>query len=401
MEIDIRIHIVLWVLLVVTLSACGGGSSNMAVDKINHPAIDYVLNKPSFQLNKMGSTENVELNNLPNGYFDTFDTLRTEAQKETPDGNFYYNLSTLYGKYEGNQDFSPGKWTLESECEGTDCTSISDNDDDYHVTTFIFNEETLMHVEVISPYFVGTVDRDNNANTTIICGETNKGTCEKQDESSVVLPASDSFPDPDTVDVEPVMTANGINMFQSRGNGVTQSAGDPYDFVSYGAWMEHSGFFAEAYLYSPATGRSQENAAKTLGITTGSNPEPQSGQTLTWNGVMVGMSGNQNLRDLYRERDFEPVQGNAKVTVSNNNGGDLGIGVTFTDIFYLNPTVTDTIDDIRWTNGQITSDSEGRFTSDLYKLKAAFYGPNHEEVAGIYEKVDNDDFLVGSFGAKQ
>ena len=242
-------------------------------------------------------------------------------------------------------------------------------------------------------------DRDGEPQNIQDCDGTNDATCERKTKSSVVIEPIFSG----EIDSEPIMMANGIAMVQSRGAGRTVSSDTPYDFLSYGAWMKHGGFFAEAYLYDLPLGRSQENAAWTLGITTGNNPAPQFGQTLTWNGVMVGMAGTQAERkagDPYKERDFDPVQGKAKVTVSGN-GSNLEIGVTFTDIFHLNPTHTDQILDITWINSEIDSNPNGRFKSQKHNLKAAFYGPNHEEVAGTYEKVDGDDFMVGAFGAKQ
>lgn len=398
-------------LAVVMLSACGGGgggssntASNMPEEQIpeeqmpatdaapHHPDILWLLDKSALQLNKGTGTDNVALDQLP----DTSavrEQLKIEGGKTSPSANFYYNFSTIFGKYEGDSNFGPGEWTLESDCsEAGQCTLISDTADDYHIVTASGD---------ISPYFIGTVpwDRDGDSNNTQDCDGTNAATCEHKTESSVVIRPIFS----DEVDSEPIMTANGIAMVQSRGTGRTVSANALYSFLSYGAWMSHSGFFAEAYLYGEQAGRSQENAAWTLGITTGSNPAPQSGQTLTWNGVMVGMQGSQAERqtsDPYSERDFDPVQGDATVTVSDN-GGNLEIGVMFTDIFHLNPANTGQIQDIVWTNSQIVSDTNGRFTSTQHNLKAAFYGPNHEEVAGTYEKVDGTDFMVGAFGAKQ
>lgn len=362
----------------------------------HHPDIPWLLDKSALQLNKGVNTDNVALDELP----DTSavrELLKTESEKTSPSANFYYNFSTIFGKYEGssNPASDPGEWSLESNCSGAGhCTLISgsgDTADDYHIVTS----------GDISPYFIGTVpwDRDGDSNNIQDCDGTNAATCERKTESSVVIRPIFS----DEQDSEPIMTANGIAMVQSRSTGRTASANDPYDILSYGAWMNHSGFFAEAYLYDLSTGRSQENAAWTLGITTGNNPAPQSGQTLTWNGTMVGMQGSQAARqtsDPYSERDFDPVQGDATVTVSDN-GGNLEIGVMFTDIFHLNPANTGQIQDIVWTNSQIISGTNGRFTSTQHNLKAAFYGPNHEEVAGTYEKVDVDDFMVGSFGARQ
>ena len=382
------------------VAACGGGGSagmsntgmTEAGSTPNHPGIRWLLDTSDLRLNKGASTDNVVLDALPDNSA-VQDQLKAEGEKTRPNANFYYNFSTIFGKYEGNSNYPPGEWTLESDCSETGrCTLISDTEDDYHIAT----------KSSISRYFIGTVpwDRDGDPNNVQDCDGSNAATCERKTSSDVVIRPSVSG---DGVDSEPIMTANGIAMIQARGTARTASSNAPYDFLSYGAWMDHSGFFAEAYLYDLQTGRSQENAAWTLGITTGSNPAPQSGQTMTWEGVIVGMAGTQAVRqasDPYIERDFEPVQGDATVTVSNN-GGNLEIGVAFTDIFHLNPEATDPIANITWNHPQISSDTNGRFTSAEHNLKAAFYGPNHEEVAGTYEKVDGNDFLVGSFGARK
>lgn len=404
-------YLMLFAFLAPVLVACGGssggggnvGTSGESMTNMSgtdatplHPNIPWLLDKSALRLNTGSNTSNVALGSLPDNSA-VRAQLKAETEKASPDANFYYNFSTIYGKYEGraatggNPAIAPGEWTLESDCSGTGrCTLISDTEDDYHVVTA--NGQ-------FSPYFVGDRDRNGDGNIGPVCDGANAATCERKTESSVVIRPILS----DGADYEPIMMANGVAMIQARGTGSTVSSGAPFDFLSYGAWMEHSGFFAEAYLYDLATGRSQENAAWTLGMTTGSNPAPQSGQTLAWNGVMVGMAGSHATRqagDPYDARDFDPIQGDATVTVSDN-GGNLEIGVMFTDIFYLNPTNTGAIQDITWTNSQIVSDTNGRFTSTQHNLKAAFYGPNHEEVVGTYEKVDGTDFLVGAFGAKQ
>ena len=391
------------VALALLCAACGGGGGGSASLHPNgsggvaphHPNISYLLDKSALRLNKVGRTDNVALGELPDNSA-VLGQLETEAEKASQNADFYFNFSTIYGKHEGNANAAtplPGEWTLEADCsEPGRCTLISDTDDDYHIVTA--NNQ-------ISPYFIGTVpwDRDGDSNNVQDCDGTNGATCERKAESSVVI--EPNFPD--NADFEPIMTSNDIAMLQSRSTGRTTSADDPYDFLSYGAWMDHSGFFANAYLYDLPTGKSQENAAWTLGTTTGTNPVPQSGQTLTWDGVMVGMAGSQAIRQLsdpYDERDFDPVQGDATITVSDN-GGNLQTSVTFTDIFHLNSSNNTQIQDITWGNSDIASDSNGRFTSTQHNLQAAFYGPNHEEVAGTFDKVDGDDFMVGAFGAKQ
>ena len=389
-------HTILMGCIALFAAACGGGGGGSGTSNVPAAAdVAWLLNTSSLRLNGGSGTGNVALNALPDNSA-VLGRLRTEYAKANRIANLYYNFTTIYGKYEGragSSPIAPGTWSLEANCSvasrAGECNLISDTSDAYHVVTG----------GNISPYFVGTVDRDGDGTIAPACDGTNAATCESKTASSIFIEPGLSA----AVDVQPIMTANGIAMIQYRGKATTASFSDPYDYVSYGAWMSYSGFFAEAYLYSLATGRSQENSAATVGITTGSNPAPPSGQTLTWNGVMVGIEGSQAARlvtDPYIVRDFDPVQGDATVTVRDSNG-DLEFGVSFTDIFYLNPAKTGTISNITWTDEQITSNANGRFTSTQHKLKAAFYGSNHEEVAGTYEKVDGTTFLVGSFGAKK
>ena len=82
------------------------------------------------------------------------------------------------------------------------------------------------------------------------------------------------------------------------------------------------------------------------------------------------------------------VQGDAAVTVdfARNNAG-----VAFTNIKDLG-TRSD-LPSMEWSGLAIGTD--GRFGAS--DIKATFYGPNHEEVGGVFERNN----IVGAFGAKR
>ncbi|MCY4610608.1 MAG: transferrin-binding protein-like solute binding protein [Gammaproteobacteria bacterium] len=218
----------------------------------------------------------------------------------------------------------------------------------------------------------------------------------------------------DDTDYQPIMEVNGVEMVQTRGvrrgaRTVIESGAlidSPVDFVGYGAWMDYSGFFAEGYLYDDTgNGRKQEAAAWTLGIrATGSLPLPATGAFLSWEGAMVGMVVDQTQRqvgDPYSVRDFDPVQGDAEVTI--DDAGELRVAIT--DIFYLNQ--SGSIPNLLWApediyGGVHHDESDGTILGFHSRMRGAFYGPNHEEVAGTFEKrIANNDWLFGAFGAKR
>lgn len=82
------------------------------------------------------------------------------------------------------------------------------------------------------------------------------------------------------------------------------------------------------------------------------------------------------------------IHGDAEVTV---NFDDTDVDVAFTDLIDLD--TGRSRDDLRWTNLRMSS---GRFRNGD-DIVGRFYGPNHEEVGGFFER----DEILGAFGAKR
>ena len=405
--------------IAVLVAACGGGggggggvsstgetgsagtSTNAAevAQTEHHATISWLLNKSTVRLS--GGSNKLEA--LPSGYFNGRNALRAEASKSSPNANLYLNHSRVFGKHEGkaaqnpgDEDNEPGTWMMEASCIDTPgpgrCYVYSNRLDSFHV---IVTEEGEVH-----PYYGGRYRRSDGRIETCFMERINCVTHPYNDVALAVPLGNDT-------DYQPIATVNGIEMVQTRGirrgartiieSGVLIDS--PVDFVGYGAWMDHTGFFAESYLYDDAgNGRKQESAAWTLGVrTTGSLPLPTAGALLSWKGAMAGMVVHQDQRQLgdpYTARDFDPVQGDAEVTI--DDAGELRIAIT--DIFYLNQ--SGSIPNFLWTPAY--EESNGTIIGFHARMRAAFYGPNHEEVAGTFEeRLVNNDWLIGAFGAKR
>lgn len=405
--------------IAVLVAACGGGgggggmsstgetgsvatSTNAAevAQTEHHATISWLLNKSTIRLSGGSNT----LGALPGGYFNGRNALRAEASKSSPNANLYLNHTRVFGKHEGkaaqnpgDEDNEPGTWMMETSCIDTPgpgrCYVYSNRLDSFHV---IVTEEGEVH-----PYYGGRYRRYSDGRIE---------TCFMERINCVTHPHNDvalAVPLGNDADYQPIATVNGIEMVQTRGirrgartiieSGVLIDS--PVDFVGYGAWMDHTGFFAESYLYDDTgNGRKQESAAWTLGVrATGSPPPPAAGTLLRWKGAMAGVVVHQDQRqvgDPYTARDFDPVQGDTEVTM--NDTGELRIAIT--DIFYLNQ--PGSIPDFVWT--PVYDENSGIIIGFDSRLRAAFYGPNHEEVAGIFEnRIVGNDWLIGAFGAKR
>ena len=178
----------------------------------------------------------------------------------------------------------------------------------------------------------------------------------------------------DDAEYQAVMTRNGITIGQYRtetknADGITARE------IGYGAWLDHNAFstslagaVSDGYYAAFVAGYS-------FGNDSGSRPV---GGSATWTGAMTGA-------DL----EFQhAVQGDAAVTVdfARNNAG-----VAFTNIKDLG--TRSGLPSMEWSGLAIGTD--GRFGAS--DIRATFYGPNHEEVGGVFERNN----IVGAFGAKR
>ena len=200
-----------------------------------------------------------------------------------------------------------------------------------------------------------------------------------------------------------VMNYRGISFAQSRAEGVSLPLiGDP-EVLNYGGWLEHH-FFGVQAMIVPNTREPSEAVvlfSYAFGNETGSNPESGSGE---WNGVAIGVDASKR----FDERRLLT----ADVTVSIADFLNPTVDVLFDSIRDLRTgdplTVSGlTVDSVGWEDLDLTDGSFGEELGSLEdplnisnprkRIEGQFYGPNHEEVGGIFEYAT----VGGSFGAKR
>ena len=88
------------------------------------------------------------------------------------------------------------------------------------------------------------------------------------------------------------------------------------------------------------------------------------------------------------------LQGDAALNVEIGDTAGISLDVAFTNIMNLDTGAA--LGDMRWSDLAVVVDGFAR-GSGANSIKGGFYGPNHEEVGGVFER----DFIVGAFGAKR
>ena len=167
------------------------------------------------------------------------------------------------------------------------------------------------------------------------------------------------------------------------------------DIRSVEGWMQYSkfaiqinsitdGFIQAGRYYRDFTGQ-RYAVGTSIGQLSGTNPVEGNA---TWEGVMVGgrISDSPEIGD--------PLRGDATLTF---DFADAELDVAFTNIRTLTiAREPATYDDMTWENLAVR---DGRFGGgfDEPTIEGRFYGPNHEEVGGIFQR----NRIVGAFGAQR
>ncbi|MYC26987.1 MAG: transferrin-binding protein-like solute binding protein [Nitrospira sp. SB0662_bin_26] len=178
----------------------------------------------------------------------------------------------------------------------------------------------------------------------------------------------------------------GIKMVDVRGR--DEEAGVATDFNTLGGWLNKSAFgvTVNSIVSGVSDGVGLRGTgfavAYSLGDATGTTP---AFGNATWTGTMVG--GDTSLTAYRGNR----IMGDATLTFDLSQSD---IDVTFTNIRDIDAGRPHGL--ITWQNIPVTSGSFSRgFIGN--SIDGRFYGPNHEEVGGIFER----NQIAGSFGAKR
>ena len=181
----------------------------------------------------------------------------------------------------------------------------------------------------------------------------------------------------------PVMTKNGVRLAKSRYRREVHSDGGVGTELGYGGWMTHSMFrvLIDTTTYD---GGSFVNGVEGYSEAGGNAPRtnPSTGPWV-WNGVMVGRN-----TDIQSTSVSNVIQGDAAVSADQSPAGGMSVDVTFSNIKDLNSGRS--MADMTWAGLSVS----GGFFSDG-SIRGSFYGPQHEEVAGVFER----NSVLGAFGA--
>ncbi len=170
----------------------------------------------------------------------------------------------------------------------------------------------------------------------------------------------------------------------AEGGGELTEPGISVDVTLLGGWLDHN-FFAvqlEGVTHDTSNGADvaalEAGYAYSIGNATGTNPA-LSGNA-TWRGGMVGGSVGSDRRLVRGDATLTLDMAQMAMDVAFTNVRDAGTGQSRADMMW---------DGLAVTNGTFGTGSQGD------SIQGRFYGPNHEEVGGIFER----DQMIGAFGA--
>ena len=174
--------------------------------------------------------------------------------------------------------------------------------------------------------------------------------------------------------------------FQRLGirRGVSRGAYGEASVAEFGGWMTHSFFLVN--VWNPVGDdplhptESTFSRAYSIGDASGSNPVSGSA---TWTGVMAGVDERED-----RATFGNLLEGDARVSIGNFSRPAVDISLT-----NIRDRQTDgSHGNISWSGIGL---SNGAFSAS--GLSGRFYGPDHEEVGGIFLR----DNISGAFGAQR
>ena len=184
---------------------------------------------------------------------------------------------------------------------------------------------------------------------------------------------------------EPVGEHRGVSLFRITGPYVDED-NEPYAnewYVEFGGWLDHSFFIANKDIDRTTGHLNEDVEGASIGRATGTNP--LSGGA-TWSGVMVGIDVSASAA-----RGNE-IQGNVDLTIGNF--ADPMMDIAFAGIRDIDTGAQRA--DMTWENIPVTG---GGFSTgaDGNSVQGQFYGPDHEEVGGTFER----NQIIGAFGASR
>lgn len=169
-----------------------------------------------------------------------------------------------------------------------------------------------------------------------------------------------------------------------------------YGGTNYAGWMDYSFFFVNGWRGVNGSALNPDEGAYayvySMGDTTGHNPTGGG----SWLGAMTGVE-TYNTSEL-----ANLIEGDATITVADF--GNPMVDVAFTNI--VDRETGASRNDMIWSSLRLTAGSfnhkgfrveSGAWADNLNSLSGQFYGPEGEEVGGIFLR----DGIAGAFGARR
>ena len=175
-----------------------------------------------------------------------------------------------------------------------------------------------------------------------------------------------------------------VPLAQWRGQG--QIGDVTTDVLGYGGWLEHTLFAVMGEVTRGEDGMVAGGQIDSLvfGSPTATNPTSGSG---LWTGVMVGVDVSDT------DALGNAIQGEAEITIRDFLNPTVDVG--FSNVFDLAAGTSRL--DMSWQDIPLTSGEFHLSEANNDWIDGYFYGPNHEEVGGIF----NRNLIRGAYGAKR
>ena len=188
----------------------------------------------------------------------------------------------------------------------------------------------------------------------------------------------------EAVELELLGERRGVSQVVERGSG------EYADVHVYGGWLDHSLFATESVLLTSDEFPDQGATVVlnySVGFSTEENPSAVDGSA-RWEGLMIG-------RDMRASASRgQVILGDADVTV-DFGASAVTADVAFTDI--ANVETGEAWGDMAWHGMAVEAGAFGRQDARDDTISGRFYGPNEEEVGGVFER----DGIAGAFGGRR
>ena len=173
----------------------------------------------------------------------------------------------------------------------------------------------------------------------------------------------------------------------------TTDVENSFNSASYGGWLDYSAFGVEGIEF---IGGELDEWGLLYSYSYGEAPEtnPAVG-TATWTGIVAGVDVSLS------ETAGNTIQGQARIDFDIGNRFQLpNVDIAFTQMYDLDAATRRS--DIQWHGVRVQGGSFSTTQLVSGRISGRFYGPNHEEVGGVFESRGDPGYsfnILGAFGA--